>query len=282
MGPNLGPVSTFTTQAIKAGICNTGIRFTSTSPDAKSYIWDYGDGSSSTQSTNPVSFHSYFYTGNYTVTLIAFNAQGCPTHSIPQLITVTDAGFPSPATYFTAIDSVQCLSKQSFNFINQTTLNGQGWVVKYIWYLGDGKVDSANTYIYGKKYDYIGIYNVVLNAVSNLGCSYSYSMKVRVVADSLCNPVSTADLMGDFSANVNLFPNPNNGIFNLEITNMNLHSADMAVYDLLGRIVYSSKLNFGGKNTIEITDLNLSSGKYYMVLTNGQGKLAHKSFAVVK
>jgi gliding motility-associated-like protein len=53
---------------------NTPVRFTNGSQNAVRYVWNFGDGESSTQ-VNPT--HQYNASGTYTAELIAFNAAGC-------------------------------------------------------------------------------------------------------------------------------------------------------------------------------------------------------------
>jgi gliding motility-associated-like protein len=53
---------------------NTPTSFTNTSIEAVRYLWDFGDGETSTQ-TNPV--HQYNVTGTFNACLVAFNQFGC-------------------------------------------------------------------------------------------------------------------------------------------------------------------------------------------------------------
>lgn len=53
---------------------NTPVRFVNGSVGATNYLWNFGDGSSST-ATNPS--HQYIATGTFTAELIAYNAAGC-------------------------------------------------------------------------------------------------------------------------------------------------------------------------------------------------------------
>ena len=62
------PVATFTTV-----INNLQVSFTNTSSKATNYKWDFGDGSTSLQ-TSPT--HAYLSNGIYNVKLVAFNLNG--------------------------------------------------------------------------------------------------------------------------------------------------------------------------------------------------------------
>jgi PKD repeat protein len=84
------PVPSFTyTSAVS---CSTTVNFTSTSFNAASYLWNFGDGSPLDSTLNPS--HIYTVSGTYTITLTACNAYGCDTAI--QAIAVTIAPFPQP------------------------------------------------------------------------------------------------------------------------------------------------------------------------------------------
>src|SRR5690606_28450429 len=67
---------------------NSPLQFTNTTTDAVSYLWDFGDGTTS-QEVNPA--HIYAAEGNYQVKLTAINYSNCESTSI-QSIRVTAEG----------------------------------------------------------------------------------------------------------------------------------------------------------------------------------------------
>jgi aminopeptidase N len=64
----------------------------------------------------------------------------------------------------------------------------------------------------------------------------------------------------------NIYPNPSNGEFNIEISNNNDH--ELIVRDTKARIVHQSTLN--GQSTFDLSDLD--SGYYVVTLTNSNGE----------
>lgn len=75
-----------------------------------------------------------------------------------------------------------------------------------------------------------------------------------------------------FSCNV--YPNPSNGVFNLEITMLEVGNAKVAVKDMLGRIMVSKTHNLGqGVNYIEMDLSYLSQGMYVIELIAGHEKV---------
>lgn len=91
------PVAAFTANN---GCINAPITFTNQQPGtATSWIWNFGNGNTSTQ-TSPT--HSFTAPGTYTVTLIGTSAQGC-TDTATQQITI----YPNP-TANAGVDRVVC------------------------------------------------------------------------------------------------------------------------------------------------------------------------------
>ncbi len=82
------------------------------------------------------------------------------------------------------------------------------------------------------------------------------------------------------SNNVSLYPNPNNGSFNLEITNYELGNVNtLEVYNVLGENVYSAKVN--AENT-QIDLSNKASGVYMYRLINEAGAQISNGRFIVK
>jgi PKD repeat protein len=77
------PVANF--QANKTFTCDGIIQFTDLSQDAISYLWNFGDGNTSTEE-NPQ--HTYYSDGVYTVSLTVTNANGSDTKTITDYIIV--------------------------------------------------------------------------------------------------------------------------------------------------------------------------------------------------
>lgn len=149
-------------------------------PGTISYLWDFGDGDSST-SVNPT--HTYAQSGNYTVSLIAVNGSGCTS-------TLTKNNYiqilPKPATNFTASSTSSCTSPFQVTFTNNTT-NG----VSYEWNFGDGNTSIASNPTH--TYNSSGSYTVRLISTGTNGCKdtltkSSYIVIGQVVANFTTGP----------------------------------------------------------------------------------------------
>ncbi|OYU96592.1 MAG: hypothetical protein CFE21_09420, partial [Bacteroidetes bacterium B1(2017)] len=302
-----GPVAGFTWSMVTGGVCNTGIRFTSTSTGATSYTWNYGDGTVSIPSSTSTIFHSYASTGSFLATLTASSGAGCSSITTATVV-VTATGYPKPESSFSTATATQCVTGNRFDFFNRTTYNGAGWVPNYYWEFGDGTHNYTNTHVYGKTYAAAGTYQVRLVGVSNYGCKDTSYMNVVVQAVGSCTPgmirgsiddknssggsldaassntaaTGLTTVSNDISDQVILYPNPNTGDFKLGLKDVQSQSVNIVIVDMLGREVYEHTYVLNGRKEIDLYDMNLSAGTYNLVLRGSDEAVARKSFAVVK
>lgn len=89
--------------------------------------------------------------------------------------------------------------------------------------------------------------------------------------------VSTCTSLKTFTTNenINVFPNPNNGLFNVEINVIGEFTLE--VINLVGQLVYQSKLSSG----INKVELKTKSGVYYYNVTEN-GKTIHQGKLVIE
>ncbi|HEV7333678.1 MAG TPA: PKD domain-containing protein [Flavisolibacter sp.] len=133
---------------------------------AKSWFWDFGDG---TTSTEQAPTHTYARPGTYTVWQTVTN--GTCTHSSPRVVRVID----EKATLTTS-DTILCRN-QSATFTAQGITGGN--IASWQWDFGDGShsADSATT---SHAYAQTGAYTVTLTITDLLGCKSSYTVPVTV------------------------------------------------------------------------------------------------------
>ncbi|MBB5394425.1 PKD domain-containing protein [Mucilaginibacter sp. AK015] len=155
------------------------VTFTNTTPpdattqaSAMTYLWDFGDGSTSALYNPPP--HKYAGRSTpYTVTLTAtIPATGCTNTTVKtDLITVT----PPPGTYFTVRpDTIVKLPNFHFEFIDQTSGNPDSWQ----WNFGDG--NTANSQNTSHTYADTGEYVVTLKVTDIRGCDSTFKQKVKI------------------------------------------------------------------------------------------------------
>lgn len=134
-----------------------------------SYLWDFGDGTTSTQKDPPP--HLYNATGKYDLSLTVTTESGCViTQLIPEGILV---GTP-PTVSFTATPMDQCAS-ETFRF-NGQAVTTPGADVTWHWDFGDGTSNLQNPSHIFRIY---GNIDVTLT-VSNNGCINSFTQTIHV------------------------------------------------------------------------------------------------------
>lgn len=174
------PLADFTTDTLNGCEDDRIFIFTNSSSGASNYIWDFGDGQSSTQA-NPQ--HIYSSPGNYCVKLIAENANGCR-HLKTQSSCITV--HPSPQTTITASQTSTCDSNTVFQF------NGTGsGIAVWQWDFGDGNTSNlpSPTHQYGAT----GQFQVSLVASNTFGCVDTTTLQSAVSIGPTLIPSFTLD-----------------------------------------------------------------------------------------
>jgi PKD repeat protein len=144
-----------------------------------SWQWNFGDPVSGVNNSsilqNPV--HLFTDTGNFTVTLIIFNASSC-SDTVLKTIRIS----PAPVANFTA-DTV-CLH-QATQFTDISIPNAPG-IIAYSWDFGDGSLLSGVKNP-SHTYSSYGLMNVKLTVTNNNGCTKDTTKQILV------NPVPSAE-----------------------------------------------------------------------------------------
>ncbi|MEW6220865.1 MAG: PKD domain-containing protein [Thermodesulfobacteriota bacterium] len=158
-----------------AGVYPLAVRFENQSGNASSWLWDFGDGFTSTEE-QPV--HTYTSAGRYTVTLTATNPDGSATWSAPEPIAV---GYPLPEADFAA-SSLTGPAPLAVAF-QSLARHASSW----LWDFGDGETstDEHPQHIYAEP----GLYTVTLTVTNPAGSDRQEQADLVQVAP----PVPQAD-----------------------------------------------------------------------------------------
>ncbi|NQZ79107.1 MAG: PKD domain-containing protein, partial [Ekhidna sp.] len=159
-----GPEITFTASPACE---NEVMQFTNGSVDAVSYLWDFGDGFTST-AENPD--HVFTMAGNYDVSLTGTNASGCvTTHTVS--VTVSDL----PQVNFDF--ETPCTSDGGILFMDLSTVNNAD-VIGWQWFLnGDEVSTEQNPTLH---FSESGVSTVMLAVTSSNGCEATYIEDIEV------------------------------------------------------------------------------------------------------
>ena len=164
------PQANFTVGPPNYGCVPFSINFTNTSTlgDApiNSYLWNFGNGNSSTLQ-NPTT--SYTQTGTYNVSLQVIDTNGCKGN-----ITIPNAVIASskPTVSFTANYTSSCTAPFNVNFTNQSS--GMG-TLTYLWHFGDGTTSTSQNPSH--TYTQNGSYTVTLVVTNQYGCKDSLTIQ---------------------------------------------------------------------------------------------------------
>ncbi len=121
--------------------------------------------------------------------------------------------------------------------------------------------------------------NVIINGATNQTYSVTVNGSYAVIITSgscstdtsNCIVVSTVGLKDNIAnAAVRLYPNPNNGVFTLDINN---EVADVQIVDVLGNEVYAAK-HTKGTTTLNLSDV--ASGVYFIKVNSNNVKTTHR------
>ena len=150
-------------------------QFTNTSIAGQTFIWDFGDNTTSTE-IDPV--HIYTTPGLYTITLIANDPSTC---NLTDTTTGTINVFPIPVSNFTfSPDPPVENTPTTFNNLASPD------AVKFKWLFGDGDSLLTNSRSPVKhQYNATGTYNACLIAINSAGCADTLCQDVRAVIFAL-------------------------------------------------------------------------------------------------
>lgn len=226
------------------------VNFTNQSLYATQYLWDFGDGNSSTE-INPI--YTYSTEGSYTVTLIAIGPGGQDSFNAGNIDV-----FPNAAAYFTVSPSVVFIPEQGVQCFNLSQ-NAD----TYLWNFGDGTISTdENPQHY---YTQEGEYNIELIANNIYQCPDTFTMYKAVVAKS----AGKIEFPNAFTPNPN---GPNGGKYDPnDVNNDVFHPVFVGVetYTL-------SIFNRWGELIFESNDPNIGWDGYY------RGKLCKQDVYVWK
>jgi len=209
--------------------------------EGQTYIWNFGDNSSSGISTEHNPTHTFYLEGVYDVSLTVTSAFGCVSHdTIQSMITV----YPKPQALFQPVPSIILLGNFVW-FYNQS--NGG---IYYHWNFGDG--DTSVLESPEHMFSNPGTFNVVLIVTGENGCSDTTTCDFIVLGINETN----------YSEKINIYPNPANDNLTVESPQNSI----IEIKDIQGNIIEILKAI--GNRTIIDTG-KLSRGIYVLtIITN--------------
>jgi subtilisin-like proprotein convertase family protein len=152
--------------------------------------------------------------------------------------------------------------------VDPITLNAGAGNYSYSWSTGDiTQQVTLDTNTLGGN----GTYNIVVTVTDTIsGCQ---SIDTIVVNYAVCTGINALAN----NVNVNVYPNPNNGQFTLNVNTTDVNELSIRVVNIQGQEVYNRN-NFKNLNTVnEQIDLsNNANGIYFVIVTTDKGIVTHK------
>jgi PKD repeat protein len=237
---------TITITAIPETICS-GTSSTLTANGGISYSWDNGLGMGNNLIVFPTSTTAYHVTGT--------DANGCS--DTAESITVTVIPLPTASFSYNS-------SNMQVVFTN-TSQNSTSW----LWNFGDGNTDNTQNPTYN--YANANTYTVTLISYNSCGSDTTTQ-----------NIIVTAITSTSADASINAYPNPNNGMFELNISSPYCGTITVTVYDIEGRKIFSHDVQKNSSSIQLPLDLkNATKGVYHITIMMGNNAV-HATMVIDK
>lgn len=236
---------------VGSNLNSTTASFTDGSTDATSWMWDFGDGNTST-SQNPT--NNYATNGNYNVCEIVTNLCGADTTCISVTVCPSDptSGFISLSAVFSA------------TFTNTSTS-----ATTYLWNFGDGNTSTLASP--NHTYATAGSYNVCLTSFDECGDSSVFCAMITIPGNVGLEEISEQH-------SLNSYPNPTTGTSNVSVQSPENIEGKLYVTDMTGKVVnmIHAGLFQKGEAKFPINVSEWNSGIYILVWETEHWKASKK------
>ena len=166
------PLPDFTSDNTQSCKTPFTVHFTNLTPGNNTYIWDFGDGTNSTD-INPA--HTYTDTGSYTVALIGTNSNGC----VDTIVKSRYVQIGRPVITLSDLPQIGCVP---LTISPSSAITASEPVTKYLWNFGDGTTSIVKNPTH--TYPTPGTYAVSLIITTTSGCTDTLTMPEAVKAGS--------------------------------------------------------------------------------------------------
>ena len=241
------------------------------------YFWNFGDGYTG---TGPNPAHTYTNAGAYNVTLMVDN-QSNPVcmDTIVQTINVT---------------GIACVANSSFSMASASSTSQVIWnampispwnIVAATWNWGDNT--TSNTLYTSHTYSAAGVYSICLSVTVSCGASsttcdtnyiYKSTQSAQMIQVNVIAPPEIAlGLVNQTNESIDwsVYPNPNNGQFEIKMDGVTNGNVKIKVYSLIGQIVYETEVT--NENMTKRINLdNISNGVYFIKLNSNNKEYTKK------
>ena len=142
------------------------------------WVWDFGDGQTTTNLNGSDVSHEYFYGGSFSMSLTVYDNHGCSDFASSNFEV-----FDKPNVNFTVDPSAACSPPDTFNFTNLTTGSPP---FNCSWDFGNGNTSTAPSPM-GIIYNNWGVYPVKLIVENNHHCIDSLTKSIVKIQNPVAN-----------------------------------------------------------------------------------------------
>jgi len=239
------------------------------------YYWNFGDGFTST-SQNPS--HTYASAGAYNVLLLV-NNQSNPAciDTVVQSVNVTGIACVANSNF--------SLSPATPSLVWNATPSFPYNVVAATWNWGDNS--SSNMLYASHTYSASGTYSICLSVTVSCGGSsqtcvnqfiFKSMQSAQMIQVNVVQPALTPTAIKDSeieTINWSVFPNPNNGKFEVKMDGTGNETVKIKVYSLIGQMVYETEtVNDNNAKSIDLD--KVSNGVYFIKVSSNNKEFTKK------
>ncbi|MEI6408538.1 MAG: PKD domain-containing protein [Bacteroidota bacterium] len=219
-----------------------------------SWAWSFpgGNPSSSTQQNPTV---TYSAPGTYNVSLTVTNAFGSNSVTIPNYIVAQ--GLPAASFNFVVNLGTVSFTNNSFN------------ATSYNWNFGDGS--SSNVANPTHTYAATGTYTVELTAINPCGAS-----TLQQVVSVTVTGTNTPEWLSQFR----VFPNPNTGVFSIEMQGESASEVEFTLFNTVGELVKRETAEFNTGNLLRTFQFGEMPAAMYTMRIRAGEKVAFVKIAI--
>jgi PKD repeat protein len=229
-----------------------------------SYVWDFGDGTNSTNS-DPVKQYITSVTLTPKVTLYAYIDGGCA-DSITKEIVINET--PRTCDFVAEADYGYGFYGMKVEPVNQSGVVGGQDEVDYVWVFEGGGTKKTSGQDAAAYNDFAtdGEYRVTMRAtMQQTGCECSITKNV------VMNRSNAQELLND---GVSVYPNPASGVFTVATTEVFGKNVTIEVRTMSGQIV--KVMENVGTSMVQVDASTMSNGMYLVKVSNGEKEITRK------
>lgn len=276
-GNNCDASFNFSVDSMNTSASSYPVSFYHNSDTTLGFLWTFGDGSSSTQ-LYPT--HTYTSAGTYTVCLkviTGYDSLSLPIICDSSCQTLTVGGTSGcQASFYLGVDTANL-----FNLYIITNSTGTTSSTTYYWDFGDSSTSTAQYPTH--QYSSFGLYNLCLTILdSSTGCYSTYCDSIGLDSNgnllkrdgfgiTVLDEKDVLDIEDlDILRNVNIYPNPSNGLFTLNLDLYSAESIEISAVNSFGQtVVHKEITGYAGANVCKLDMAEQVNGLYFINIKVG-------------